>query len=95
MSTLALPVELGDDKKTLAYNAWLDLNYLKPLRAVWPNRYEAVVQQLRAFILSGGDDDEKDQESFKALQATAKKKRSTKKKRKTTHKHRGRSKGAA
>ena len=94
-STLALPVELGATETIAAYNAWLELNHLEPLRAVWPERYQAVVEQLRAFILAGEDDDEKNQERLKALQAAAKPKKPAAKKRKTTRKGKGRRKGAS
>lgn len=95
MSALSLPVELGQKEQIVAYNAWLQLNYLEPLRAIWPDRYEAVVEQLRAFILSREDEDEKDQEWLKALQAVAKQKKRGAKEREAARKGKNRRKGVA
>jgi hypothetical protein len=61
-STLALPIELGDAETEAAYNEWLERDHLGPLRAVWPERYQAVVEQVRAFILAGEDNHEENQE---------------------------------
>ncbi|WP_147270294.1 MULTISPECIES: HTH domain-containing protein [Rhodopseudomonas] len=93
MSTLAFPVELGETETIAAYNAWFELSCLEPLRAVWPDRYQAVVEQLRAFILSGEDDVvEKVKKKHKAHQAAAKPKRraAKKKRRKAKRKGKGR-----
>jgi hypothetical protein len=61
ISSLALPVELANDETTLAaYHGWLDRNLLSPMKSESPAEYEAVVDQVRGFILniseSGNDD---------------------------------------
>jgi hypothetical protein len=81
-SALALPIELGETETIAAYNTWLERNYLEPMRAVWPERYQAVVEQLRALILAGEDDDEKAKKGPPALKAAAKPKKTAAKKHK-------------
>jgi hypothetical protein len=50
---LAVPVELNDDDNaTPAYNKWLEARVLTPLRNSFPERYAAVVAQIRALIPS-------------------------------------------
>ena len=72
-STLALPVELGDAEIEAAYNEWFVRHHLEPLRGVWPERYQAVVEQVRAFILAGEDDNEENQkEKSEAFQGPSK-----------------------
>lgn len=76
LASLAFPLELADDDAAKAYNAWLEQHHLEPLRAVSPERYRAVVEQVRAFILSAEDDDDdktkKDKKTKPARQTSAK-----------------------
>ena len=58
LASLAMPVELADDKAVKAYHNWFEQHHLEPLRSVWPERYRAVVEQLRSFILAAGDRDD-------------------------------------
>jgi hypothetical protein len=58
LASLAMPVELTDDKIVDAFNIWYEQNHLEPLRSVWPDRYRAVVEQVRSFMLSSEDDDD-------------------------------------
>jgi hypothetical protein len=62
IATLAVPIELNDAQTEAAYNEWFERHHLEPLRAVWPERYRAVVEQVRAFILDDEDKDGKKQE---------------------------------
>lgn len=57
-STLALPYELANPKLESAYNEWFEQRHLDPLRATQPDRYREVVEQVRSFILTVGDDNE-------------------------------------
>jgi hypothetical protein len=66
MTSLAMPVELADDDKIKAYNDWFELQHLEPLRTVWPEQYQAVVEQVRSFALSTEDEDEKEEANDKA-----------------------------
>jgi hypothetical protein len=50
-ASMALPVELSDDKTTQAYNEWLEHRVLAPLRDTAPQFYQGVVEQVRALLL--------------------------------------------
>jgi Flp pilus assembly protein TadD len=66
LASLAMPVELTDGKVVDAYNVWYEQNHLESLRSVWPERYRAVVEQVRSFILNAEDDnDEKEEKQTK------------------------------
>ncbi len=49
-ASLAMPIELLDDQVIDNYNAWLERSVLSPLRELAPERYQAVIEQLRTFI---------------------------------------------
>ena len=90
MSTLAMPVDLGDADLVVAYNDWFERDQLEPLRVIWPERYQTVVGQLRSFILAGeGDNEEKQEEKPKTVQGAAK---SQRKRKQRKRKARGRKK---
>jgi hypothetical protein len=67
-----MPVELADRKTETAYNDWLEQNHLEPMRSVWPDRYRAVVEQARSFILNAEDDDDQKEEKTGKLPRKAK-----------------------
>lgn len=50
LASLALPVELADEKTLKAYNTWLEQQVLEPLCLKSPKSYEAVVQHVRRFV---------------------------------------------
>jgi hypothetical protein len=62
IASLAIPIELTDQKTETAYNEWVERHYLEPLRSVWPERYRAVVEQTRSFIFNTEDDDDQEKE---------------------------------
>jgi tetratricopeptide (TPR) repeat protein len=55
-ASLTLPIELNSQEATRAYNDWLEARVLAPLRNISPERYQAVVQQVRGFILDFPED---------------------------------------
>jgi len=75
MFTLALPIELDDPKHEAAYNDWFERRHLEPLRAFWPDRYWAVVDQVRSFILTAGDGNEETQEGRQSIKTQTPKRR--------------------
>lgn len=83
ISTLATPVELTDDKLVSAYNAWFEQYHLEPLRTVWPERYHAVVEQIRSLILSAGDNNDEEENDEGNLPRSRAKKRNSAKKQKS------------
>lgn len=48
---LAVPIELSSEEVTRAYNDWLESKVLTPLRNTSPERYAAVVAQIRTLIV--------------------------------------------
>ncbi len=48
---LAVPIELTDEGATRAYNDWLELRVLNPMRNSFPERYAAVVVQVRSLLV--------------------------------------------
>jgi hypothetical protein len=73
VASLAMPIELADQKTETAYNDWVEQNYLEPMRSVWPDRYRAVVEQARSFILNAEDDDDQKEEGTRKPPRKAKK----------------------
>jgi hypothetical protein len=57
---LALPVEITDQSKVKAYQAWLEDALMADLRRLHPDMYQQVVNYLRDFILSPWNDDAED-----------------------------------
>jgi hypothetical protein len=62
VASLAMPIEIRDEKIVAAYNEWVERHYLEPMRAVWPERYQAVVEQARSFIFNAEDENDKKEE---------------------------------
>lgn len=57
---LALPTNLGDRDSRLAYWEWLDKRVLNRIRRLNPSQYQAIVEQVKIFILklsASSDDD--------------------------------------
>lgn len=50
VATLALPVELLDDARLDAYNAWLERSVLSLTRDMSPELYRAVIENLKSFM---------------------------------------------
>lgn len=57
---LALPVEITDQSKVRAYQAWLEDALLADIRRLSPDAYQQVVNYLREFILTPWNDDATD-----------------------------------
>jgi len=73
VASLTLPVELDDEETETAYNAWLERNHLEPLRSVWPGRYRAVVEHVRAFLLGAEDENDEEEKKIKPARNAPKK----------------------
>jgi hypothetical protein len=58
LAGLAVPVQLQDETLTQAYNGWVERNVVEPLRTRAPATYEALVEQVRAFINSIAKEDD-------------------------------------
>jgi hypothetical protein len=86
MASLAVPVELAGDDVVSAYNAWFEQNHLEPLRSVWPEKYRAVVEQVRSFIMSVEDDNEEETEKNTKSSSKPPKKRKPQQRRKSVRK---------
>lgn len=52
MASLVTPIELTDETRARSYNVWLEKDVLDSIRAVAPERYQAIIEQIRSFILS-------------------------------------------
>jgi hypothetical protein len=57
---LALPVEITDQAKIKAYQAWLEETLMTDIRTLSPELYRQVVGYLRQFMLTTWDDDAED-----------------------------------
>jgi len=57
---LALPVEITDQSKVRAYQAWLEDVLMADIRKLSPDAYQQVVDYLREFILTPWNDDATD-----------------------------------
>jgi hypothetical protein len=51
VASLAFPVELADQAVIQRYHRWLEARALREIRDNDPNRYQAIVEQIRSFIL--------------------------------------------
>ena len=57
-TTLSLPFELGDNPQALDhYNEWLERTVLDSMRKTEPESYQAIVENLKDFVLNSRDDD--------------------------------------
>ena len=52
VASLAFPVELADQAVIQRYHRWLDARVLREIRDNDPDRYKAIVEQVRSFIVS-------------------------------------------
>lgn len=51
VASLAFPVELADQPVIQRYHRWLDSRVLREIRDNDPDRYQAIVEQIRSFIV--------------------------------------------
>jgi hypothetical protein len=51
VASLAFPVEFSDQAVIQRYHSWLEARVLQEIRHNDPNRYQAIVEQIRSFIL--------------------------------------------
>src|SRR5262249_50844576 len=65
MASLSMPLELADDHAVREYNAWFEQHHLEPLRSVWPERYRAVVEQIRSYITLSAEDNHEENDTRK------------------------------
>lgn len=57
-ASLAMPIEIDGEEAVAAYNKWLEKRLLGPLRATAPERYQALVEHVKAFIAAASEDED-------------------------------------
>ena len=53
-----MPIEIDGEEAVAAYNKWLEKRLLGPLRATAPERYQALVEHVKAFIAAASEDED-------------------------------------
>jgi hypothetical protein len=66
VASLAIPIELSDDAIVQSYNAWLEKDVLEPMRTLSPERYQAIINYIRTFVLSSKEDSNEEEKTTAA-----------------------------